>query len=102
MPVAQSFEGCSLSSPQGETAAYFLRHHGHFSNLSLSQSTVFSRPVPAFSFRLCLPNISSLFRLAQAGDKSNPIPYNGPRDKDSMVEFIRGNATPQPAAAAEL
>eukprot|EP00903_Cladosiphon_okamuranus_P009866 g9373.t1 len=38
----------------------------------------------------------------KAGDKSNPIPYNGPRDKKSMVDFIRENATPQPEAVAEL
>lgn len=37
--------------------------------------------------------------LSQAGDKANPIPYGGARDKEAMVAFIRENATP-PAAAA--
>ncbi|CAM9235531.1 unnamed protein product [Ectocarpus sp. 6 AP-2014] len=35
----------------------------------------------------------------KAGDKANPIPYDGPRDKEAMVAFIRENATP-PAASA--
>ena len=37
--------------------------------------------------------------LCQAGDKANPIPYDGAREKEAMVAFIRENATP-PAAAA--
>lgn len=40
--------------------------------------------------------------LSQAGDKSNPIHYGGSRDKESMVAFIRENATPAAAATAEL
>lgn len=37
---------------------------------------------------------------SQAGDKSNPIPYEGMRDADSIVAFIRDNASPPVAAAA--
>ncbi|CAM9756350.1 unnamed protein product [Scytosiphon promiscuus] len=38
----------------------------------------------------------------KAGDKSNPIAYGGPRDKDALVAFIRENATPAAAGSAEL
>ncbi|CAN0036636.1 unnamed protein product [Pylaiella littoralis] len=37
----------------------------------------------------------------KAGDKSNPIPYVGARDRESIVAFIRENATPS-APSAEL
>lgn len=38
--------------------------------------------------------------LSQAGDKENPIPYEGARDKASLVAFIKENASPAAEAAA--